>query len=181
MECAVGMYSEVDAARPCEDGSAMACPANATKQDGVCECDAGYDATEAVLWSTTGGGWTGTCTAGSCSSAVPAGAGFGSECAGLVTDATCTHRCIDGYLDNGNGNGQTYTCPGGVLSGTLLICSAAECAVPGEEAGRSVSGCEGKVTGDTAGCTVSCDALTLTAPFSDDGCECSCTGNCALK
>ena len=55
---------------------------------------------------------------------VPSGAGFSTNCDGLVTDdAPCTQTCSAGYSDNNSGNGQVYTCDAGSFVGTALTCT----------------------------------------------------------
>jgi hypothetical protein len=65
------------------------------------------------------------CDPDDCTAGVPTGAGFGTECAGLVTDASCTQFCLAGFSDNNGGSGQTYTCNAGNFDGTLLTCTPA--------------------------------------------------------
>ena len=38
------------------------------------------------------------------------GEGVDNGCDGLVTGGECTHKCLDGYVDNNGGLGQRYTC-----------------------------------------------------------------------
>jgi len=63
------------------------------------------------------------CTANDCSSNVPSGTGYGSQCDGLVTDATCVQECESGFADGINNEfDQTYSCEAGVFAGTVLVC-----------------------------------------------------------
>ena len=48
------------------------------------------------------------------------GAGYGSECDGLVTDGSCAQTCTAGYT--GDGNGQ-HTCANGSFAGAVLTCT----------------------------------------------------------
>jgi len=56
---------------------------------------------------------------------IPTGDYYGNECDDLVTDATCTQFCAPGYIDNNNNDGQAYTCPNGVFTGSLIDCDEA--------------------------------------------------------
>ena len=40
-----------------------------------------------------------------------------------MTNNTCKQTCMSGYSDNNNGNGQEYTCPNGVFTGTKIVCT----------------------------------------------------------
>ena len=43
----------------------------------------------------------------------------------FLTDMSTTEHCAPYYFDNNNGQGQTYTCPGGEFTGTALTCTGA--------------------------------------------------------
>jgi hypothetical protein len=58
-----------------------------------------------------------------CTSNIPYGNGYGTQCNGLDTDANCTQACELGFADNNNNAGQDYTCPSGVFAGTPLVCT----------------------------------------------------------
>jgi hypothetical protein len=58
---------------------------------------------------------------------IPTSVGTGAECDELVADGSCTHKCLNGYVDNNGGAGQTYTCPNQRFVGTPLTCTAASC------------------------------------------------------
>jgi hypothetical protein len=58
---------------------------------------------------------------------IPTGEGIGSECNNLVIDGSCTHLCLEGYVDNNGGHGQTYSCPDHRLVGTPLTCKPEVC------------------------------------------------------
>jgi len=60
---------------------------------------------------------------------VRTGNGFNNECADLETNETCIQTCSEGYEDNNFGNGQTYSCPDGEFTGTLLACIPKNCAI----------------------------------------------------
>eukprot|EP00808_Paulinella_micropora_P003614 g41849.t1 len=101
--------------------SSAACPA--------LRCREGYTGVPPTLSCSRSGMWSFQgegCTAAACVG-VPSGEGFGTMCNGLVTGATCTHTCEQGYSDNNGGYGQVYTCPKGQVSGTLLTCNRVTC------------------------------------------------------
>ena len=103
--------------------------------DGSCtqECKTGYsdnNSGNGQVYTCPAGVFTGTlltCSPNPCNATVPTGPGYNTSCSDLVTDATCTHECTAGYSDNNGGNGQDYTCPGGVFAGTLLTCTPKAC------------------------------------------------------
>lgn len=66
------------------------------------------------------------CIPAPCSSVPEASEGYGLECAALTTDGTCNQTCLDGFVPTGSG---VYTCPGGVLAGGKLRCSASDTVV----------------------------------------------------
>jgi hypothetical protein len=113
-------------------------------------CAAGYSGNASTFECSTGSSVPTTaieCTPDDCSALVPRGAGYKDDCSWLVTDATCTQTCATGYTDNNDGNGQTYTCPAGTLTGTLLECSGAVCS------SAEVSNSNKKSTGSISGVT----------------------------
>ena len=109
-------YAGCDDIDECTAGT-HTCDANAacTNTDGsfTCACNEGY----------TGDGQTGNCPADDCSATIPTGPGYSTNCDIFATDQTCTQSCLPGYQYNGQEAGsETYTCSGGVFSGTLLTC-----------------------------------------------------------
>ena len=104
-----------------------------------CVCDVGYSGDGTL------------CTANPCDG-VTSGAGYGSECESLVTDATCTQTCAAGYSNNG-GSG-VMTCVGGVLDvSEQVMCIPDHC--EGITSGPGYgSECDGLVTDTT--CTQTC-------------------------
>ena len=78
-----------------------------------------------------------TCTPADCSHSINSNAGFGAECAGLVTDTECTQLCQGGYEDSPDKRaGVTYTCDAGAFAvkggGAPLNCEPLNCPAPAD-------------------------------------------------
>jgi len=68
-----------------------------------------------------------TCTPELCTSNLPRGVGYGTECDNLRTDGSCTQRCTAGYSDDNSGAGRAYTCPAGEFTGQGIFCTPNSC------------------------------------------------------
>ena len=90
--CDSGVHRTPDT---CDGGSAS---------DWTCDCSAGWS------WVAA----TNACAADDCEPLPTSGAGFGGECAELVTDMSCTQTCTVGYFVANNGIG-VMTCSDGTL------------------------------------------------------------------
>lgn len=133
---------------PVEKGMDQGC--NSLVTGATCKhmCTAGYDdnnAGQGKVYECKGGVFAAkagpeelaiplSCTARDCSGSVPEGGMYATCesgsldcCKDLKTDGTCVQRCALGFNDNNNGNGQAYSCEGGVFKGTLLTCTPAKC------------------------------------------------------
>lgn len=96
-------------------------------------CTAGYEDNNSgagQVYSCSGGTFLGmglTCTPQSCTSNLPRGVGYGTQCDNLVTDGSCTQRCTAGYSDDNSGAGRAYTCPAGEFTGQGIFCTPNSC------------------------------------------------------
>ena len=82
------------------------------------------------VYKCSGGVFAGSvliCEPDSCTDEVPDEPGMDQGCNSLVTGATCKHMCTQGYTDASGGQGQQYTCSGGVFAGTDLVCVPNDC------------------------------------------------------
>ncbi len=93
-----------------------------------------------------------TCTA-PCTFGEPMGLGITQDCAGIITEQTCTASCATGY----SGSPQTYTCSANRwFYGATPTCTAQQC-TSGQPTGAHITlDCAGKTTGQI--CTASCGA-----------------------
>jgi hypothetical protein len=158
---AVGAFMEVGASGcvPCTAGQYSA---HATGGADCVECPVGRYA------AATGSTSVDDCTASDCVGMVPSGPGYSTSCDGLATDGpACTQTCEDGYVDNNGGSGQTYSCPGGTFTGTLLTCTSdglvwAACAMcqPGHEPNANQTACAGCIAASFSPAGVRCLSCT---------------------
>ena len=121
--CDSGVHRTPDT---CDGGSAS---------DWTCDCSAGWS------WVAA----TNACAADDCEPLPTSGAGFGGECAELVTDMSCTQTCTVGYFVANNGIG-VMTCSDGTLDTAnqiacqgmyhLRCCGRRECSYIPEKSDR---------------------------------------------
>ena len=109
----------MDAPNP-GNANAVATSCAQTPVSGTCtvSCAAGYSGSQVYTCGAAGNSqWNGAdlvCTANACASLPDSGAGFGAQCSGLVTGATCTQLCAAGY-SVWNGESGVMTCSAGTL------------------------------------------------------------------
>lgn len=96
------------------------------------------------------------CIPNVCKTTVPSGPGFSSRCDDMLTGESCQQFCLEGYRDNNNGNGQTYTCTNGKFEfTTLLRCSRENCQPPKKGIGYTAN-CD-NMNSDGQECTQQCE------------------------
>ena len=94
-----------------------------------------------------------------CFNRAPSGVGYSSYCSTVVASPgdSCTQLCTEGYADNNQGAGQSYTCAGEAFIGTLLTCAASACLAT--QVPFSNYAAQGSITGTTGQSrTVTCDS-----------------------
>merc|ERR1711871_1526667 len=111
--------------------------------NGVMSCPAGSLTGSAII-----------CAPDDCTSDIPTGDGYDTECDSLVTDGTCTQTCTDGYTNMG-GNG-VMSCPAGSLTGSAIICAPDDCTSDVPTGDGYDTQCDSLVTDGT--CTQTCTA-----------------------